>query len=409
MGGVFMELPKNITQIGEMNHSCRIYVEDYVISYIKQVNVHARDKTMAVAVYGSRKEEAGVTYLFFYGACRLNFLTRESRHLSQAVQQEVEELRQKFFMQYEFLGYCMLNGEMVEGFQVCQQGVCRYISGYAQFYEKNDSMLAFMLESRKEEVKPEEVNQEKYDEVKRRQEDRRLQSKEQSEAKIFHLRDRQPDSSKGAKNLRTMKYAAAAVFLLLCVAGMTSLSGENRLEDIQVAARQIFENVNTKQLPDVEEEENRSKLVVTDELKDEMYKEGMAGSSGSDVQAAASNGVTVPTGEPGTSFEEAGEREDDSDGAAEPPGNATPEPDQESVVTPEPSSESIATPAPEPVVEPTQEPAAEPVSYIVQKNDTLIGICIKIYGSADKVKEVCDFNNIPDADNIKVGQKIFLP
>ena len=399
MGGVFMELPKNITQIGEMNHSCRIYVEDYVISYIKQVNVHARDKTMAVAVYGSRKEEAGVTYLFFYGACRLNFLTRESRHLSQAVQQEAEELRQKYFMQYEFLGYCMLSGEMVEGFQVCQQGVCRYISGYAQFYEKNDSMLAFMLESRKEEAKPEEVNQEKYNEVKRRQEDRKLQSKEKSEAKIFHLRDWKPDSSKGAKNFRSMRYAAAAVFLLLCVAGMTSLSGENRLEDLQVAARQMLESVNTKQLPDVEEEGNKSVLVVTDDLKDEMYKEGMGGLSGPDVQAAASNGVTVPTGEPDTSSEGTDASADDPNRTAEPPENATPEP----------SPEPVVTPTPEPVVEPTQEPAAEPVSYIVQKNDTLIGICIKIYGSADKVKEVCNFNNIPDADNIKAGQTIFLP
>lgn len=394
-----MELPKNITQIGEMNHSCRVYVEDYVISYIKQMNVHARDKTMAVAVYGSHKEEAGVTYLFFYGACRLNFLTRESRHLSQAVQQEAEELRQKHFLQYEFLGYCMLNGEMVEGFQVCRQGVCRYISGYAQFYEKNDSMLAFMLESRKEEVKPEKVNQEKYNEVKRRQEDRKLQSKEQSGARIFHLRDLKPDVQKGAKNLRTMKYAAAAVFLLLCAAGMASLSGENGIKDLQVAARQILENVNTKQLPDVEDEENKSVLVVTDELEEEIYKEGLAGSSESDVQAASGSGVTIPTGEPDTSLEETGDPEDGSDPAAESPGDTTPEP----------SPETIATPTPEPVVEPTTEPVVEPVSYIVQKNDTLIGICIKIYGSADKVKEVCDFNNIPDADNIKVGQKILLP
>ena len=394
-----MELPKNITQIGEINHSCRIYVEDYVISYMKQVNVHARDKTMAVAVYGKRKEEAGVTYLFFYGACRLNFLTRESRHLSQAVQQEAEELRRKFFQQYEFLGYCMLNGEMVEGFQICQQGVCRYISGYAQFYEKNDSMLAFMLESRKEEAKPEEVNQEKYNEVKKRQEDRKLQSKEQSKAKIFHLRDWKPDIQKGAKNLRVMKYSAAAVFLLLCVAGVTSLSGENGFENLQVAARQMLESINTKQLPNVEEDENKSVLVVTDELKDEVYKEGMAGLSGQDVQAAVSDGVTVPTGEPDTSLEGTNAPEDDPDRTADPIENGTPEP----------GSESIATPTPEPVVEPTQEPAAEPVSYVVQKNDTLIGICIKIYGSADKVKEVCDFNNIPDADNIKVGQKIFLP
>ena len=394
-----MELPKNITQIGEMNHSCRIYVEDYVISYIKQMNAYAGDKTMAVAVYGCRKEEAGVTYLFFYGACRLNFLTKESRHLSQAVQQEAEELRQKHFLQYEFLGYCMLNGEMVEGFQVCQQGVCRYISGYAQFYEKNDSMLAFMLESRKEEAKPEEVNQEKYNEIKRRQEDRKLQSKEQRGTKIFRLRDMKSDIQKGAKNLRTMKYAAAAVFLLLCAAGMASLSGENGLADLQVAARRVLENVNTKQLPDVEDEENKSVLVVTDELEEEVYKEGLTGSSEPDVQAASGNGVTVPTGEPDTSLEETEAPEENSDPADEPSGDTTPEP----------SPESIATPTPEPVVEPTTEPAAEPVSYIVQKNDTLIGICIKIYGSADKVKEVCDFNNIPDANNIKEGQKIFLP
>lgn len=32
VGGVFMELPKNITQIGESDKSCKIYAEDYVVS-----------------------------------------------------------------------------------------------------------------------------------------------------------------------------------------------------------------------------------------------------------------------------------------------------------------------------------------------------------------------------------------
>lgn len=31
-----MELPKNITQIGEADKHCRIYVEDYVVSYINK-------------------------------------------------------------------------------------------------------------------------------------------------------------------------------------------------------------------------------------------------------------------------------------------------------------------------------------------------------------------------------------
>ena len=118
-----MELPKNVTQIGEPDRYCKIYVEDYVISYLKQQNIHAKDKERAVGLYGTRQEEAGVIYIFFYGACRLNFLQRESRHLSQAVQQEAEELRRKYFSQYTFLGYRMLNGEMVEGFHVCEQGV----------------------------------------------------------------------------------------------------------------------------------------------------------------------------------------------------------------------------------------------------------------------------------------------
>lgn len=60
----------------------------------------------------------------------------------------------------DLLGYQILNGEMVEGFQICEQEICRYVSGYAQFYEKNDSMLAYMLENRGEEAAPEKVDQE---------------------------------------------------------------------------------------------------------------------------------------------------------------------------------------------------------------------------------------------------------
>ena len=200
-----MELPKNITQIGECDRCCKIYVEDYVISYMKQLNRYAGDKDMAIALYGVRREEAGITYLFFYGACKLNFLQRECRHLSQAQLQEIEKQRRRFFPEYAFLGYRLLNGEMVEGFHIYEQGVCRYITGYAQFYEKNDSMLAFMLEERREDIRPEEVEHEKYETVKRRQEERRMQS-----APMRTTGRRTPDMG-----LRRMKLTAAAVFALL--------------------------------------------------------------------------------------------------------------------------------------------------------------------------------------------------
>ena len=84
-----MELPKNITQVGEPDRYCKVYVEDYVISHIKQMNRQAQNKEMTVALYGTVKEEEGVTYLFCYGAARLHTLLREVRHLSQAQTQEV--------------------------------------------------------------------------------------------------------------------------------------------------------------------------------------------------------------------------------------------------------------------------------------------------------------------------------
>ena len=41
------------------------------------------------------------------------------------------------------------------------------------FMKKNDSMLAYMLENRGEEAEPEKLDQEKYEVVKKRQEERR--------------------------------------------------------------------------------------------------------------------------------------------------------------------------------------------------------------------------------------------
>lgn len=133
----------------------------------------AQNKDIAIALYGRRTTENGVAYLFAYGSAQLNFLQKPIRHLSQAQEQEIEKLRKKYFPEMTFLGYQILNGEMVEGFRICEQEICRYVAGYAQFYEKNDSMLAYMLENRGEEAEPEKVDQEKYEVVKKRQEERR--------------------------------------------------------------------------------------------------------------------------------------------------------------------------------------------------------------------------------------------
>ena len=443
-----MELPKNITQIGETNPHCKVYVEDYVISYIKQLNRQAGEKGLAVALYGRKKEEGEVTYLFLYGTCRLNSLQRECRHLSQAVCQEVEKLRRKHFAEYEFLGYRLLDGEMIEGFHICEQGVCRYVGGYAQFYEKNDQMLALMLAERGEDARPEEVSQEKYDMVKKRQEERRALAEEKAGHAFWKkgqaqgagsARETRPASGartafsqKSASErpvpgkspalpLKSGKLAAAAVFAVLCVAGIASMGGGEVLEQWQQAARQLVEGMSEKQLPDAIEVSNGNAqvgtIVAEDKLTDAIQKEN---EKAGDLSSEESQGTLPDGGQDGAPEEPVEASEGIGETPTSEPADASEtadaeQPSEAQDQQPESAAESEAPPSQEPAAEPeppTQQaaaPAEELVCYVVQRGDTLIGICIRQYGSDARVAEICALNNISNPDDIKVGEKIFLP
>ena len=404
MGGVFcMELPKNITQIGEADKHCRVYVEDYVVSYIKQMNGMAQNKDIAIALYGRRTTENGVAYLFAYGSAKLNFLQKPVRHLSQAQEQEIEKLRKKYFPEMTFLGYQILNGEMVEGFRICEQEICRYVAGYAQFYEKNDSMLAYMLENREEEAEPEKLDQEKYEVVKKRQEERR-QRQESGHASraVGHTentsveyrraaatRRKEPDNiiPMPTVGLRRMKMAATGVFVLLCVMALALMRQENTGESLEETARQAMSSLMEQKLPDAVEEQNQvSTLVAEDKLEAALRQENNA--------VAENTTATVETTVPETVVSEA---------AVDTTTEVTEEPQPEA--TPEPTPEVTA----EPEASQTQATVAQPTAYTIKKGDTLIGISLHNYGSNTKVSEICALNGITDPDDIKIGQEILLP
>ena len=404
MGGVFcMELPKNITQIGEADKHCRVYVEDYVVSYIKQMNGMAQNKDIAIALYGRRTTENGVAYLFAYGSAKLNFLQKPVRHLSQAQEQEIEKLRKKYFPEMAFLGYQILNGEMVEGFRICEQEICRYVAGYAQFYEKNDSMLAYMLENRGEEAEPEKLDQEKYEVVKKRQEERR-QRQESGHASraVGHTentsveyrraaatRRKEPDNiiPMPTVGLRRMKMAATGVFVLLCVMALALMRQENTGESLEETARQAMSSLMEQKLPDAVEEQNQvSTLVAEDKLEAALRQENNA--------MAENEPATAETTVPETVVTET---------AVEDTTEVTEEPQPE--VTPEPTPEVTA----EPEASQTQATVAQPTAYTIKKGDTLIGISLRNYGSNTKVSEICALNGITDPDDIKIGQEILLP
>ena len=457
MGGVFcMELPKNITQIGEADKHCRIYVEDYVVSYIKQMNGMAQNKDIAIALYGRKTAEDGVAYLFAYGSAKLNFLQKPVRHLSQAQEQEIEKLRRKYFSEMTFLGYQILNGEMVEGFQICEQEICRYVSGYAQFYEKNDSMLAYMLENRGEEAAPEKVDQEKYEVVKKRQEERR-QRQESGNAfraaghtenapveyrRAVENRRREPDNiiPMPTTGLRRMKMAAAGVFVLLCVMALALMRQESTGESLGETARQAMSNLMEQKLPDAVEEQNQvSTLVAEDKLEAALRQENNAMAENATATAETTVPETEENAAAGNTTGAAAETampEGTENASMDGTGNSAVDPTEENTgsvadgtsadsnvtknttdvteateqnTTQETIQDVTQTAEPAVAETPTVEAVAQPTHYTIQRGDTLIGISLRNYGSNSKVSEICSLNGIADPDDIKIGQEILLP
>lgn len=364
-----MELPKNITQIGETDKNSKIYMEDYVVSYIKQQSKKSVDKHTGVALFGKRNKEESMSYHFIYGACMVNYITKEVKHLSGAQLQEVERIRRTHFEEYLFIGYCILDGEAIEGIYLYENEICRYIKGYACFYEKNDSMLSFMVENREKEYVPEQVSCIKYEEARSRQEERK---------RLF-------EENKGITNIKKMEkqdgdssFFPVAAVLMLAILGVTvatySNPGElaNRMNAGVDTIQGWFHNSDEEALPAAAE--HVETLVAESQLTEAIQKENAT---------------------------------------AEVPKTAAPMP----TATISPTAEPIATPEIIPSATPvvTKEPASDPAAvkpaeeYTIQIGDTLIQLCRNRYGDESMVKTVCEMNGIIDPNNIQVGQKILLP
>ncbi len=435
-----MELPKNITQIGEADRTCKIYVEDYVVSYMKQLSRQTEDKGVAIALYGKCTKEQTLSYFFIYGACRILSINREVRHLSQAQNQEVERLRQRYFPEYTFLGYHIFDGEMVEGMHIQEQDICRYIKGYACFYEKNDSMLAYMLDNQSREHEPEQYGQEKYDRVRARQEERRSQYEQkgqrpQNETSAAQRQRRtavkEPEKKSGS-SAKMMRVSAAAVFAVLCLAGVAAVVGENGDGSLGDRARQLWaqlsdpkpeendellESVAAEDIPDVHDS---GTLVAEDSLTDAILQENQ--------QMTAVSGQAV-TGQPEETDGQTGESQDQGDPLQqgtmedqpqEPPQNAEEQNAEQQNLDGQDGQEGQSQTAQDPGTDeevPAQGPAisdietqqSQPAGYVIQAGDTLIGISTRQYGDDSHVQEICELNGISNPDNIQIGQKILLP
>lgn len=179
-------LPKNIRQIGIPNEKYRIYIEDYVYTFLKKIAEKAEEEEKgAAAVFtGEIKWNSGTGYLFIRGAltAEAGEISAEHVEFSDLTWQKLHEEIEHYFAGQEIIGWFLtqksLQMEVTEGVQrihmklfggekalmlmdpvekeeafFCyDNGRLLRQSGYYIYYEKNPQMQAYMLEKNPEKV-----------------------------------------------------------------------------------------------------------------------------------------------------------------------------------------------------------------------------------------------------------------
>jgi len=474
-----MELPKNLIQMGKPDRTHKIFVEDYIISYIKEWNRESDGQPAGIALYGQVYKESNYKYYFMYGASRMEGLDRRGPYLSQSDREEINNVGNRYFEEYSFLGWCIVREELPETIFLDTRGKAIEVNGYACFFEKNESMLNFMLEmderekrcARQAENNPENAAMDNswVDASPAAQDG---QADGHTETTVFQgeyggnyrslplenriaaakkSSDKNAASEKTAsykkknrqmiKHLERMKIAAAAMFTVLCVIGITTINDSDKIEEMQVAARQVIADLTQQKIPDAE---NDNALTANGSVHTAGSGDtALAGGNGTAHTTGFGDGSTAGsatngTGITGTTVAATGGNTatangtpTTANGANITGGNTATANDNTTAtnatgtsgtttgnsadgmtwpdVTPPDAFPTGTTTVTTTGTTGTTQTATQPTSYTIMRGDTLNAICRRKYGDLGMVKQVCELNGIKNPNNIEVGQTILLP
>lgn len=414
-----LKIPKNVMQIGTGSPNVKLYMEDYVHTFLER----CQGKETCLA-FGQQEEKDGIRYYLIYG-----------------VEKETDFRRGNFpyFQKLERIGKIEKKEAAVRFWTVRGEEI--QIGGYFIFYEQNEEMQAYMIAER-EQNRPAAVEEERVMEaINARREKRKAEAAADAARGKTASRASAPNTASGRKTvlsrLGALKAAAptlnaasrkttfgtayqarlgstGALFPKLCRIGClvlllvlvgTALTSVNQYPDMKAVSALLAGAVrNTKN-----ETENTSPGLIVEETVGWNSSDEMAQSAALDEATQADDA----TGAANTAMD--GEVTDNrtadnvmtdnvtADSATADSQNAVAtDADAESSTARQSASASDSFPQ-------VQEALAHPESYQVQKGDSLIAISRRFYGTDEKVIEICRLNNIKDPNQIQPGQNILLP
>lgn len=104
------QLPKNVRQIGNVSDEPKIYVEDYVDTYLNQLKDKAKDEPVGIALAGEILVLEGQPVVYISGAFRLAEVEVRGKEISlkEETVKQMETDRKKYFPETEIVGWGLI-------------------------------------------------------------------------------------------------------------------------------------------------------------------------------------------------------------------------------------------------------------------------------------------------------------
>ncbi len=405
------QLPKNIRQIGNVQGSVRIYMEDYVYTYLHGNGRSGWAHRGSIFV-GTRWQESGQKYLFISGLVHIpdeyfkDGMPEFTDMMWGGVYQDVkcyydqveilgwgmdvagdcakltgslEQIHRKAFQGQEKFAFLMDSLEKEEAFYVYEKNMLRRRDGYYVYYEKNPQMRDYMMQGRDESEHQPEIDPQK--------------------AVVTSYREiSSKNSRKGGKVFQTFVYASCLALLVAVSAmGVNMMSSAGKIERLEEAVsflEAVPEEAESEPETEVESDQTTQPHQVTPQQMSPQIQIESQVDSGTDISS------DIPTEE---------QADDQTDTQTDDQADTPEESQTESGQAAKEDADSTEDPAvADESDEPEESPAfAEQDYYIVAKGESLLGISQKLYGK-DYTKQLCELNELEDENKIYAGQKLLL-
>lgn len=461
------KLPKNIRQIGDRDDTVRLYIEDYVSTYLKRLFPSGGQDLRAGLLLGTERTENGVPFIFVDGALEMEDVTAEGEKVEfteaawKKAYQSMEESfprrtvqgwflcgapgctlsplnywkqHGQYFSEKNQLMYLNSGLEGEESVYVTSDDGFYCLKGYSIYYDKNQMMQDYMI---------------------CRKDVRRVESGA-GDRVIRDFRERMEDRKKEAVSqrhtVRNLGLLCSTMSMVILAGGVAMMNNYQKMQEMETVLVSVLPEGARPWDPDREEREESAPVIVeeikgriypkTEEESNRLVGSSAGGEKGEEIvkmepdpektaeiqeKQELSQETALESSAPELPAEAQPESQNSGDGLREPESQGAEFQKSESQ-TEDPSAESRETQADgnpkaqasehqgsETASQETKEAAAPATdkkpggTYAVGDGETLYGICFKLYGNVNHVEDICALNGMTDMNHVAAGQKLILP